>query len=256
MPNGRSGCHGRSLTPPHSQRGVVLLIALIMLVAMTLAGIGLMRSVDTGSMIAGNLAFRHATSQASDAGTSTGFNALMAMGNSANANDKGILNFDGSDVNGNPVTACASVPLATAAGCPGAGFVNLPGYFSAPVDNGAVQTCQVTGGCAGQPWWQNANNWVDPLNTHTITVSEPITNTTIATVTYLIHRMCQLPNVAPSAALNAGQLCQTYTQSATGCSKTQKLPCTSTSVFYRITARSVGPRNTVSYTQTLALIGL
>lgn len=43
------------------QRGVVLLIALIVLVAMSLAAIGLMRSVDTANVIAGNLGFKRGT---------------------------------------------------------------------------------------------------------------------------------------------------------------------------------------------------
>jgi Tfp pilus assembly protein PilX len=42
----------------HAQQGVVLLMALIMLVALTLAGIALVRSVDTTNLIAGNLAFK------------------------------------------------------------------------------------------------------------------------------------------------------------------------------------------------------
>jgi len=51
----------------NAQRGVVLFIALIVLVAMTLAGIGMMRSVDTNNLIAGNLAFKNAASSAGDA---------------------------------------------------------------------------------------------------------------------------------------------------------------------------------------------
>jgi type IV pilus assembly protein PilX len=51
------------------QRGVVLFIALIVLVAMTLAGIALVRSVDTGTMVAGNLAFKQGATMAGDAGT-------------------------------------------------------------------------------------------------------------------------------------------------------------------------------------------
>jgi hypothetical protein len=43
------------------QRGVVLFIALIAMVVLSLAGIGLMRSVDSGTGIVGNLAFRQAT---------------------------------------------------------------------------------------------------------------------------------------------------------------------------------------------------
>jgi type IV pilus assembly protein PilX len=48
------------------QRGVVLFIALIVLVAMTLAGLALMRSVDTGNVIAGNLAFKQGLIQEAD----------------------------------------------------------------------------------------------------------------------------------------------------------------------------------------------
>lgn len=42
----------------HKQKGVVLFVALIVLVAMSMAGIGMMRAVDAGTQIAGNLAFR------------------------------------------------------------------------------------------------------------------------------------------------------------------------------------------------------
>jgi len=50
------------------QRGAILYIALIVLVAMTLAGIALMRSVDTNVLIAGNLAFRQGATAAGDYG--------------------------------------------------------------------------------------------------------------------------------------------------------------------------------------------
>ena len=50
-----------------AQRGVVLFIALIVLVAMTLAGLGMMRAVDTNNLIAGNLAFKNAAVSAGDA---------------------------------------------------------------------------------------------------------------------------------------------------------------------------------------------
>ncbi len=51
-----------------AQRGMVLFIALIVLVAMTLAGIALMRSVDTGTVISGNLAFRQTATHVADLG--------------------------------------------------------------------------------------------------------------------------------------------------------------------------------------------
>ena len=50
------------------QQGVVLVIALIILVAMTLAGIALVRSVDTTNIIAGNIAFQQAAVHSGEAG--------------------------------------------------------------------------------------------------------------------------------------------------------------------------------------------
>jgi type IV pilus assembly protein PilX len=60
----------------HSQRGVSLVIALIALVAMTLAGLALIRSVDTTNLISGNLAFRQATLHTTDVGVETAFATL------------------------------------------------------------------------------------------------------------------------------------------------------------------------------------
>ncbi|MEI6302678.1 MAG: hypothetical protein WCR74_14645 [Betaproteobacteria bacterium] len=57
--------------PQRAQRGVVLFIALIVLVAMSLAGIALVRGVDTANLIAGNLAFRQGATQAGDTGLET-----------------------------------------------------------------------------------------------------------------------------------------------------------------------------------------
>jgi hypothetical protein len=46
---------------PHRQRGVVMFIALIVMVALSLAAIALVRSVDTTSAVIGNLSFRMAS---------------------------------------------------------------------------------------------------------------------------------------------------------------------------------------------------
>ena len=59
------------------QNGVVLVITLIVLVAMTLAAIALVRSVDTTNVIAGNLAFRQAALHAADAGIEDAVNVLL-----------------------------------------------------------------------------------------------------------------------------------------------------------------------------------
>ena len=50
----------RSCPPPTRQRGIVVFVALIAVVLMSLAAVGLMRSVNTSTMVVGNLAFRQA----------------------------------------------------------------------------------------------------------------------------------------------------------------------------------------------------
>ena len=57
----RAGPDGR-----RAEAGVVLLIALIVLVLMSLAAAAVIRSTDTGTLVAGNLAFRQATMYAGD----------------------------------------------------------------------------------------------------------------------------------------------------------------------------------------------
>lgn len=58
-------------TASHTQQGIVLFFALIALVVMSLAAVALIRSVDTNSMIAGNMAFRRAAVIAADSGSET-----------------------------------------------------------------------------------------------------------------------------------------------------------------------------------------
>ena len=71
-----------------AQDGVVLFIALIVLVAMTLAGIAVMRSVDTNVLIAGNLAFRNAATSAGDAGIEAARNWLATQTAGGLVNDQ------------------------------------------------------------------------------------------------------------------------------------------------------------------------
>ena len=69
---------------PRRERGTVLIIALIVLVAMTLAGIATMRSVDTATVMAGNIAFRQSAVNAADQGVQAGYLWLSANLTSAN----------------------------------------------------------------------------------------------------------------------------------------------------------------------------
>jgi type IV pilus assembly protein PilX len=58
----------RARLSPARQRGLTLIIALLVLIAMTLAGVALMRSVDSATLIAGNLAFRQSATASGEAG--------------------------------------------------------------------------------------------------------------------------------------------------------------------------------------------
>jgi Tfp pilus assembly protein PilX len=63
-----------------SQRGIVLMIALIVLVAMALAGIALIRSVDTTTGVSGNVSFKQGALQEADVGIETGIALLEPTG--------------------------------------------------------------------------------------------------------------------------------------------------------------------------------
>ncbi len=66
------------LSTRHRQRGVILVIALIVLVAMTLAAIGMTRSIDTANLVAGNLSFKQSSLSAADKGIEAGYQWVLA----------------------------------------------------------------------------------------------------------------------------------------------------------------------------------
>lgn len=61
------------------QRGVALFFALVCLVAIMLAAVVLVRSVDTSTMIAGNLAFQQSATVSGDAGTESAITWLAGI---------------------------------------------------------------------------------------------------------------------------------------------------------------------------------
>jgi Tfp pilus assembly protein PilX len=79
--------------PPmaRSQRGTMLIIALIVLVAMTLAGIATMRSVDTATVMAGNIAFRQSALNAADQGLQAGYVLLQTPSPASDLTKDGSL---------------------------------------------------------------------------------------------------------------------------------------------------------------------
>ncbi|NOS98859.1 MAG: hypothetical protein HOP25_10365 [Methylotenera sp.] len=77
----------RSLSRYYRQQGVVLFVALIALVVMSLAAVALIRSVDTSTMIAGNLSAKQSATTAADSGLETALVWLDANVASLNADD-------------------------------------------------------------------------------------------------------------------------------------------------------------------------
>jgi len=86
----------RRLPTPRSQRGTMLIIALIVLVAMTLAGIATMRSVDTATVMAGNIAFRQSALNAADQGVQAAFALLQPTSSSGLNMDGALLGYKSS----------------------------------------------------------------------------------------------------------------------------------------------------------------
>jgi Tfp pilus assembly protein PilX len=80
MMNPKLHHHSRPYSPfssvssrAQTQRGVVLVIALIVLVAMSLGGVAILRSVDTTTLIAGNYAFKQSTLHGANIGIESAF---------------------------------------------------------------------------------------------------------------------------------------------------------------------------------------
>lgn len=185
-------CHQRQpLGRPHAARGVVLLIALVVLLVMTLTSLALVRTTTTGSSIAGSLALKQTATTGADLGLEHGLAQLE------------FLSQSGSALENHQAAA---------------------GYFATFDPRVATQDLP----------WSSARQ---------ATADDGLGNQ----VHYLIHRLC-----SNAGAWDAdGQSC--VTPQSTGCPGSSDspggvLPCNDRPM-YRISARAVGPRATVSYVQ-------
>lgn len=179
------------------QQGVVLFIALIMLVAMTLAGIAVVRSVDTTNIVAGNLTFRQETISAGDGALQTAFTWLAAQTETNLIND------------GDPVTT---------------------GYYSSSAELD----------------WFNDATWDGG-----VTYEDPRGNR----VSYIIQRLCDTANV-PQGDAQCARVTASTAGAVTGGSMRvgASVYLQNPQLAFRITARVVGPRNTVSVVQSTVLM--
>ena len=206
------GCRlPRARSAAGSQQGMVLFIALIVLVAMTLAGLALVRSVDTANVIAGNLAFKQSTLQAGDLGVEAAVTAL-------------------------PTIIAGSVDTDLT---PAASSTNPNYWYYASrreTDTYGVPT-QKQAGAAGAA---TAIDWTQL----------PIAATTAGnSVRIVIDRLCQGPPPVTDLLANC------FAEAGVGGSGSQKAGASiftaTPTVYYRLTARVTGPRNTVSMVQAI-----
>ena len=140
------------------QKGIVLVIALIMLVAMTLAGIALVRSVDTSTLIAGNLAFRQSATYSGDRGVESAITWLSANSGSLEANSAAngyySTSQDSVDLTGNKTSSATdnldwaasakNLTTADAAGNTIAYVIHRMCSFTGPLDGATCATEQDT----------------------------------------------------------------------------------------------------------------
>jgi type IV pilus assembly protein PilX len=203
---------------PRRQQGVILIIALIVLVAMTLAAIALVRSVDTGGLVAGNLAFKQAATAAGDAGTEAAIAWLkQKVGTSTLHNDQ---------------------PSA--------------GYYATSQDMVDMSGSQHNAGMALVDW--DFNNCNDIASSACIKPAAAVAAGVSNSVTYIINRLC----AAQGDPNSTGNSCANYKSSSTSSPKKGELKYGDDKRFeplpaeyYRITSRVKGPKNTISLVETV-----
>ena len=181
------------------ERGVVLFIALIVLVAMSLAGLGLMRSVDTGTLVAGNLAFKQGAIHGGDRGIEDARTWLLA-------------NSGGSTLDSDRQS---------------------DGYYATTQSN-----LDLLGNDPSKPDFSWSGNAKD-LGT----------DAAGNRAQYVIHRMCEA--VGAVATTNCVRAASTSGSSfRKGGVDYSKFGIEGkATVYYRVTVKMTGPRNTIAYVQ-------
>ena len=209
-----TGAYARPISPRSRQKGVTLLIALIVLVIMTLAGIELMRSVDTTNIIAGNLAFQQAATHSGDSGIEAAIGWLEQQNGANPAN-------------------LYSDNCSTGAGA---------GYHA----SFTASTEPPMGGATWDTWW--------PGNCQTALAADAAGNTVTYTINRMCSNNAGIPpvnsTVAPVQYCTSSPIVTTSTNGNSQTSGAQALNHNG-QIYYRITARISGPRGTKSYVQAM-----
>lgn len=205
------------------QRGVVLILALIVLFVLLLSGLAIVRSVDTGNTIAGNLSFRQSALQTADVGIQAAFVELTQK-IVPTSKDANIIN----DAN------IAYRYYALRQSVDTQGIPNPTGFSW-----GAIQKC------IGYRFDQN------PLNNELLKTMS--CDSQDYKIKYIIERMCSEQTAGSPSVTNIQDYCLSDLGDGKGGSKGAfNAVFTSVSaVYYRATVQVTGPRNTVAYVQAI-----
>lgn len=226
-----------SRRPPRAQRGVILIIALVMLITITFAGLALFRQIGLGSVIIGNLAFKQSATSAADRGVEV---ARAWLTSPTLASIPRLQGDAASGINGYFPASC---------------YTSTSDWGDHSVDSSCTR--------AGAPEFNPLTyTWDDTTST---LAAGPDTDangmdTAGNTVRYVIHRLCNMDGsinevrefatgvqAIQSCALASGgrQCLDQGLQFAANCFAQSVQP------YYRVTTRVQGPRNTRSYTEVL-----
>jgi type IV pilus assembly protein PilX len=213
VPNRRNGAR----PPAHPQRGVVLFIALLVMVALSLAGIALIRSADTATIVAGNLAFKQAAQSAVDRSLEQAVAALFDPV-TAPAVPAPVIVDKTTDMLAQNYYACVQ---AAGGGCiaPGVAIPEIP-------------TAMATMGKFADAGLNNGLVPADDAGNKTY---------------YMIERMCA--NAGPAVGNNCN-LASNALGADAGTQHYEGLERPG-GAFYRVTVRVEGPRKTVVYAQAI-----
>ncbi len=200
------------------QQGIVLIVALLVLVALTIASLGLLRSVDTTTAATGNLGFKKDIYRQSNRGIQDALNKLLAV-----RTGQGELPY--SDITSGPGYYATANSLA----------VDVRGIPTILLNAPIPTTPGSATGTAG-------------LGEFAVPIGDPSGGGYL--FRYTAERLCPVAG-APDPATNscrqaagAGALA-IYTRSSTF--------SLSGTVYVRLTLRVDGPKNSVSYFQTMVL---
>ena len=205
-----------------SQRGAALLFALITLVSLMVAAIALVRSVDTGTLVLGNIGLQQDATANADQGTRAALTALAALTDRTADGSAGPGYYasarEGLDATGQQSTAATRT------------LIDWDGDGCAYASSGSFAACNLT-----------------PATVSGLSLPSG------TSVRYVILRQCQ--NSGAVASANCAAPLQSAGDGGVDRSHTTYVsptrPGSEAAVYYRVLVRVAQPRGTTSFTETI-----